>query len=56
MDAKSRSHTARAAAVSPASAPKRGRVVVETARLFLDVDEIIRRSQTQRVSLSRYVE
>jgi hypothetical protein len=28
----------------------------ETSRLFLDVDEIIRRTQTQTVRLTRYVE
>jgi hypothetical protein len=38
----------------PGSVTKRGKAIVETARLFLDVDEMMRRSQT--VPLSRYVE
>ncbi len=33
---------------------KRSKGIAETARLFLDVDEVIRRSQT--VPLTRYIE
>jgi hypothetical protein len=53
MDPKSRP-TAKTGAAKPASSPKSGKGIAETARLFLDVDEVIRRSQT--VPFSRYVE
>jgi hypothetical protein len=53
MDPKPRQNT-KQAAPKPGSVHKRGQGIAETARLFLDVDEMIRRSQT--VSLSRYIE
>ena len=50
MDQKSNPTSAKAAKAGV----KRPKVSSETARLFLDVEELIRRSQTMR--LSRYVE
>jgi hypothetical protein len=54
MDPKTRSNSAKAGAAKPGSVRKRGKGLAETARLFLDIDEVIRRSQT--VPLTRYVE
>ena len=54
MDPKSRPTAKTGAAKQPVSTPKSGKGIAETARLFLDVDEVIRRSQT--VPFSRYVE
>ena len=53
MDPKTRP-TAKTGAAKPASTPKSGKGIAETARLFLDVDGMNRRSQT--VPLSRYIE
>ena len=53
MDPKTRP-TAKTGAAKPASSRKSGKGIAETARLFLDVDEIIRRSPT--APFSRYVE
>jgi hypothetical protein len=52
MDSKPRAQSKVSAAKRDST--KRGKVIGETARLFLDVDEVIRRSQT--VPLTRYVE
>jgi len=54
MDPKTRSQSAKAGAPKPGAVRKRGKGLAETARLFLDIDEVIRRSQT--VPLTRYVE
>ncbi len=53
MDPKTRP-TAKTGAAKPASIPKSGKGIAETARLFLDVEGMNRRSQT--VPLSRYIE
>ena len=52
MDSKPRAQTKVAAAKRDTA--KRGKSNSETARMFLDVDEVIRRSQA--VPLTRYVE
>ncbi len=52
MDSKPRAQSK--PALSKQDSAKRGKGIAETARLFLDVDEMIRRSQT--VPLTRYVE
>jgi hypothetical protein len=54
MDPKSRPNSAKSGAGKPGSVRKRGQGLAETARLFLDIDEVIRRSHT--VPLTRYVE
>ena len=53
MDPKTRP-TAKTGAAKPASTPKSGKGIAETARLFLDVEGMNRRSQTG--PLSRYIE
>ena len=53
MDPKTRNNP-KSGAAKPGAVRKRGKGIAETARLFLDVDEMNRRSQT--ASLSRYVE
>jgi hypothetical protein len=53
MDPKTRP-TVKTGAAKPASSPKSGKGIAETARLFLDVEGMNRRSQT--VPLSRYIE
>ena len=52
MDSKPRTQPKPAAAKR--ASVRRGQDVAETARLFLDVDDVIRRSQT--VPLTRYIE
>ena len=54
MDPKTRPTAKTGAAKQPVSTPKSGKGIAETARLFLDVDGMNRRSQT--VPLSRYIE
>lgn len=56
MDPKTRTNHAKAAAPKPGAVIKQGKGIAETARLFLDVDGLIRRSLTQTASLSRYIE
>ena len=54
MDPKSRSQSVKASQHPKPASVKRATGIAETARLFFDVDEMIRRSQTQ--PLTRYVE
>lgn len=54
MDPKTRPTAKTSAAKQPASTPKSAKGIAETARLFLDVEGMNRRSQT--VPLSRYIE
>ncbi len=54
MDPKTRSSSAKSGASKPGAVRKRGKGLAETARLFLEIDEMIRRSHT--VPLTRYVE
>jgi hypothetical protein len=56
MDPKNRSSSAKAGAAARPAAVKRAKGIAETARLFLDVEGMIRKSRTQPISLSRYVE
>ena len=54
MDPKSRTQSVKGSQPPKAAMAKRAKGIAETARLFLDVDEMIRRSQAQ--PLTRYVE
>ena len=56
MDSKPRSSSAREEMPAKPTAVKRAKSAAETASLFLDVEEMIRRSKSQPLSLSRYVE
>jgi hypothetical protein len=56
MDPKPRSNSARPGAIARPAVVKRASGTAETARLFLDVEGMIKRSQSQPLSLSRYVE
>jgi hypothetical protein len=56
MEPKPRSLAAKAGAYARPTVVKRAKGNAETARMFLDVDEVIRRAKTQPLSLSRYVE
>ncbi len=54
MEPKTRATAKTSTAKQSASSPKSGKGIAETARLFLDVEGMNRRSQT--VPLSRYIE
>ncbi len=56
MDSKSRPPSAKPGAPARPAAVKRDKGIAETARLFLDVEGMIKRSRSQPISPSRYVE
>jgi hypothetical protein len=56
MDPKPRSITAKTGVPARPAAVKRAQGIAETGRLFLDVEGMIKRSRSQPLSLSRYVE